>query len=192
MTKMTVEVNKDAYGFPSIVSITKEGKTLQVTTNPDMGFTIEGPRGLLPDVMEAFRVILPRVSYHQEVGVTQGEENTEVTNNTTAYVLVKTVGLILSESHIFHSMVLSLKAEVGTETSYIKVTVQPEGKAETTFYEGSTSSVAYIIKTVTTAQKLNTNTVFRVYLKNSVAGHKAFSKQMMLVGDNVNLVGHLF
>lgn len=194
MTKMTVEVNKDQYGFPSIVTITKEGKTLRVTTNPDMGFTIEGPRGLLPDVMEAFRVILPRVSYQKEVDVIQAEENTEVSSSVVAYTLMKAMGLQLSESRTGTGIILSFWTDNVAIAAGLKLTYQIEGGAETTWFEETTTSTIPIIirKTLCAANMINMPVTVRLYLKRAAAGGSSYSKQLTMLGDIMRLMGHVF
>jgi len=192
MPKMKVEVLKDNVGFPSIVNITKNGRTMKVTSDPNMGFTIEGQSGVLPDYMEAFRVILPRVSYQKEVGVTQAEDNTIVSTNVAAWTLLKSVGIQLSDSRSLDRIIATYRTNNVAQAAFLRVTYQTATVGETVLLEVSTNSDTYDVVNNTLQNPINEPVIIRAYLMTALAPNSAFNQQLTLIGDNISLVGHLF
>ena len=194
MAKIKVQIDKDATGFPSIVTITDRGKKLKVTSIPMEGFTIDGPRSIMPSAFETFRVIMPRVSYQKEVGLIQAEDNTQVTSGGAAadtYVLVKTLGTILTETHDIYKVIVTFWALANTAT--VKVTYEEEGAAEMTWLEQSTTDTDPVTYIGILSDKIDTDTVFRVYVKNSAIGvDETLTEQLTFFGDKISAVGHLF
>lgn len=187
---MHVSVLKDEVGFPSIVEVTKGRRKLKVTTDPNQGFTIEAPRSLLPDPMDAFRVVMPRVSYQKTVDEIQGEDNTEVSYNAANYELKKVIGVELNSSRNLTEVIATFKA-LGVGTAYIKITYEVTGGSETTWLEESIASQTYVVVQNTLQIPLEDWAIIRVYLKAS-AGETAYNKQLTVVGDVISIVGHLF
>ena len=191
MPKMTIKIAKDTLGFPSIVDIDKSGKKLKITTDSGVGFTIEGRRGTLPDFMEAYSVVLPRISHQKEADVIQGEDFTEVSSVGAGYKLSKVLGVQLSESKTVNRVIATLKSEDAAITAGIKVTYQAEGGAETTLIEDSTNSTVYLIYSANIAPDLFEFITFRVYLFGAGA-FSGYNAQFTTIGDKLAIVGQMF
>lgn len=56
---VTAKILKDEHGNPTVAEITKRGRTLKVSYDPDLGFTFTGPRSVMPSVVDIAALIYP-------------------------------------------------------------------------------------------------------------------------------------
>jgi len=59
MTKIIAKIVKDEAGSPSLVEITKDGRTINIKYDPDQQLEIEGQAGLMPNFAEIMQLIYP-------------------------------------------------------------------------------------------------------------------------------------